>query len=68
MEALCQGLTAASGLSLDATLVRMAEDLPEWARQQLVELEACVGPYSDQRPIATDRRNGPRTVEQNLWN
>lgn len=68
MDAIYQGVAAESGLSLDSTLVRMAEDLPEWVRQQLVELEARVGPYSDQRPSATDRRNGPRAVEQNLWN
>ncbi len=68
MDAICRGVAAESGLSLDATLVRMAEDLPEWARQQLVELEARVGPYSDHRPSATGQRSGPRSVEQNLWN
>ncbi len=66
MDAICQGVAAESGLSLDAMLVRMAEDLPEWARQRLAELEALVGPYSDQRPSAAKRPR--RGVEHNLWN
>ncbi|MEO8249656.1 MAG: molecular chaperone TorD family protein, partial [Burkholderiales bacterium] len=64
MDAICQGVAAESGLALDATLVRMIEDLPQWARQQLAELQARVGPYSDQSASVTQR---PRSVEQNLW-
>ena len=59
-----RGIAAEKRLSLDATLVRLVEDLPEWARQQLAELEARVGPCAD-----TSERNAsqPRAVAQNLW-
>lgn len=64
MEAVRRGVAAESGLTLDATLVRMVEDLPEWAHLQLVELEACVGPYDDQTSRTLNRS---RLVDQNLW-
>lgn len=64
MDAIRSAVATARGLSLDATLVRMVEDLPQWARQQLAELEARVGPYADQAAHAVDRR---RSVDQNLW-
>ena len=59
-----RGVAAESRLTLDATLVRMVEDLPEWARQQLAELEARVGPCADPAEHATRQ---PRAVAQNLW-
>ncbi len=64
MDAIRQELAAQRGLGLDKTLVRMIEDLPEWASQQAAELEARVGPYSDQASRAGDL---PRSVDQNLW-
>ncbi len=65
LDTIHHGLAAESHLSLNETLLRLVEDLPEWARQQLAELEARVGPYSDQSASASGR---PRSVEQNLWN
>lgn len=64
LDAMRRGIAAEKRLSLDATLVRLVEDLPEWARQQLAELEARVGPCAD-----TSERNAsqPRAVAQNLW-
>jgi DMSO reductase family type II enzyme chaperone len=64
MDAMRQALARQHGFNLDATLVRMLEDLPEWMRRQLVELEARVGPYAD--PSASVS-NGTRSVAQNLW-
>lgn len=52
-------------LALDATLVRLIEDLPVWARSQLVELEARVGPYAEKTKGAAITG---RTLDQNLWN
>ncbi|WP_227370073.1 molecular chaperone TorD family protein [Halomonas sp. M20] len=52
-------------LILDATLIRLIEDLPEWARNQLVELEARVGPYDEK---AKDAAIKGRVPDQNLWN
>nr|WP_298413754.1 molecular chaperone TorD family protein [uncultured Halomonas sp.] len=52
-------------LTLDATLVRLIEDLPEWARNQLVELEARVGPYDEKVKGAALKG---RALDQNLWN
>ncbi|MGV8865054.1 MAG: molecular chaperone TorD family protein [Pseudomonas sp.] len=64
LDAMRRGIAAEKRLSLDATLVRMVEDLPEWARQQLAELEARVGPCADPAERAT---NQPRAMAQNLW-
>lgn len=64
LDAMQRGLAAEKRLALDATLVRLVEDLPEWARQQLVELEARVGPCADPAEPATRQ---PRAVAQNLW-
>ena len=64
LDAMRRGVAAESRLTLDATLVRMVEDLPEWARQQLAELEARVGPCADPAEHATRQ---PRAVAQNLW-
>lgn len=64
LDAMRRGVAAEKNLSLDATLVRMVEDLPEWARQQLAELEARVGPCADPAERATSQ---PRAVAQNLW-
>lgn len=65
LEAMRRGLAAEKRLNLDATLVRMVEDLPEWARQQLAELEARVGPCADPADRATRQS---RAVAENLWN
>lgn len=65
MNAMRQALAGQKVLSLDATLVRMLEDLPEWTAQQLAELEVRVGPYADSSASVSSRA---RTVEQNLWN
>lgn len=64
LDAMRRGVATEKRLNLDATLVRMVEDLPEWARQQLVELEARVGPSADSAERATRQ---PRAVAQNLW-
>ena len=64
LDAMRRGVAAEKRLNLDATLVRMVEDLPEWARQQLAELEARVGPCADPADRATRQ---PRAVAQNLW-
>lgn len=64
MDAIRQSLAGQKTLNLDPTLVRMIEDLPEWASQQLVELEARVGPYADSPASASSRT---RSVAQNLW-
>lgn len=64
LDAMRRGVAAEKRLNLDATLVRMVEDLPQWARQQLVELEARVGPCADPAERATRQ---PRAVAQNLW-
>lgn len=65
LDAMRRGVAAEKRLTLDATLVRLVEDLPEWARQQLAELEARVGPCAD---LAEDAARQPRSVAQNLWN
>ena len=64
LDAMQRGIAAEKRLALDATLVRLIEDLPEWARQQLAELEARVGPCADPAERATRQ---PRAVAQNLW-
>lgn len=64
LDAIQRGVAAEKRLTLDATLVRMVEDLPEWARQQLAELEARVGPCADLTERAAHK---PRAVAQNLW-
>ena len=64
IDAIGRSLAAEPELSLDATLLRLAEDLPQWARLQLAELEARVGPYGDH---SADTNARPRSVEQNLW-
>lgn len=64
LHALQNGVAAEKRLALDATLVRLLEDLPEWARQQLAELEARVGPCTDPAEHASSQ---PRAVAQNLW-
>ena len=64
LDAMRRGVAAEKRLSLDATLVRMVEDLPEWARQQLAELEARVGPCADPAERTTTQ---PRAMAQNLW-
>lgn len=64
LDAMRRGLAAEKRLALDATLVRLVEDLPQWARQQLVELQARVGPCADAAERATRQ---PRAVAQNLW-
>lgn len=64
LDAMRRGVAAEKNLTLDATLVRMVEDLPEWARQQLAELEARVGPCADPAEHASSQ---PRAVAQNLW-
>ncbi len=64
LEAMRRGIAAEKRLNLDATLVRMMEDLPEWTRQQLAELEAAVGPCVDSAEGETRQK---RAVEQNLW-
>lgn len=64
LDAMRHGMASEKHLSLDATLVRMVEDLPEWARQQLAELEARVGPCADTAERAARQ---PRAVAQNLW-
>ncbi|WP_082140237.1 molecular chaperone TorD family protein [Halomonas sp. PR-M31] len=52
-------------LTLDATLIRLIEDLPEWARNQLVELETRVGVYDEKVKGAALKG---RALDQNLWN
>lgn len=65
LNAIHHDLARQKALALDATLIRMLEDLPEWTRQQLAELEARVGPYADASASVSNR---PRSVAQNLWN
>jgi len=57
---------------LDPTVAQLLEEMAPWARQQIAELEARVGPFRDldgPRPAATDvtkdavKDSGP----QNLW-
>ena len=64
LDAMRRGVAAEKRLNLDPTLVRMVEDLPEWARQQLAELEARVGPCADPADRGLSQ---PRAVAQNLW-
>lgn len=64
LEAIRAGIAAERDLALDATLVRLIEDLPPWAQQQAVELEARVGAYNGQAGEAGQRA---RTLDQDLW-
>ncbi len=64
LDAIYQNVAAEHELMLDATLVRLIEDLPHWLRQQLGELEVRVGAGADSSVHATER---PRILAQNLW-
>ncbi|WP_051168189.1 molecular chaperone TorD family protein [Marinospirillum minutulum] len=64
-ETINQKLTSQTNLELDATLVRLIEDLPLWLRQQLSELETLVGLSAAK---LADKVERPASLAQNLWN
>lgn len=64
LETISHRLAAEPRLELDATLVRLIEDLPLWLRQQLSELEVQVGPGTDPTLGKVER---PASQAQNLW-
>lgn len=63
-ETICQEVTDVRHGRLDATLLRLIEDLPHRLEQQLAELEARVGPGAD---MAKEPAERPRKLAQNLW-
>ncbi|MFD2189436.1 molecular chaperone TorD family protein [Pistricoccus aurantiacus] len=65
LEVIQKQVARETNLMLDATLIRLIEDLPEWARNQLVELEARIGPYDEKTKDAASKG---RALDQNLWN
>lgn len=64
MDTICREVTTQRRATLDASLLRLIEDLPSRLRQQLAELEVRIGPGTDVSPHATDR---PRKLAQDLW-
>lgn len=64
MDTICQEVATERHVYLDATLLRLIEDLPYRLSQQLAELEVRLGPSAELSANATER---PRSLAQNLW-